>query len=215
MQHCSFRLATCNLEPCKHVRPGSGAATSLLPCAYVFQAMVKQCRAPCRRLQSSSSSSSTSSSSPSSSSSNESSESGSSCSSCYEPTRFNSEAAVHTLHQQGLLRNKVLLHAPQFDPTDGAIVYATISKAGFAHEAARQQLQDHVSNTHHFCCKQPKCSLCKEVSCTKRAKLMLDFVRSISTQHRGNRPKCNAVVDRILSRRTETGASVCSACVCI
>ena len=200
MQPCSVRLATCNLEPCRHVLSGSGVATSLLLCTYVFQAMVKQCRAPCRRLQSSSSSSSTSSSS--SSSSKESSESSSSCSSCTEPTRFNSEAAVHTLHQQGLLRNKVLLHAPQFDPTDGAIVYATISKASFAHEAARQQLQDHMSSTHHFCCKQPKCSLCKEVSCTKRAKLMLDFVRSISTQHRGNRAKCNAVVDRILSRRT-------------
>ena len=193
-------LSVCNLEPCKHVLSGSVAATSLTQCAHVFQTMVKQCRAPCRRLQSSSSSSS--SSSPSSSTSNESSESGSSCSSCTEPTRFNSEAVVHTLHQQGLLRNKVLLHAPQFDPTDGAIVYATISKAGFAHEAARQQLQDHVSNTHHFCCKQRKCSLCKDVSCTKRAKLMLDFVRSISTQHRGNRAKCNAVVDRILSRRT-------------
>ena len=192
-------IAVCNTEPCKHVLTGSVAAISSSQCVHVFQAMVKHCRAPSRRLQSSSSF--TSSLSSTSSSTSGSSESGLSCSSRTEPTCFNPEAAVHTLHQQGLLRNKVLLHAPQYDPKDGAIVYAATSKAGFAHESARQQLKEHLSKAHHYCCNQPQCSLCKDVSCTKRAKLMLDFVRSFPTQRRGNKAKCNAVVDRILSRR--------------
>ena len=32
---------------------------------------------------------------------------------------LHSETVVHQLHQQGLLRNKVVVQAPQFDPTDG------------------------------------------------------------------------------------------------
>ena len=116
--------------------------------------------------------------------------------------RFHSETAVHTLHQQGLLRNKVIVQAPQFDPTDGAIVYATTSKAAFAHICAKQQLSDHLSRAQHYCCKQEQCSLCQDVSCTKRAKLMLDFVRSIPTQKRGNKAKCKSIVNRSLSRKT-------------
>ena len=196
---------------------GSVAAISLILCVRFFQAMVNHCRAPCRRPQSSSSS--PPSLSPPSSSSSGSSEPGSSCSSCTEPTRFHSEAAVHTLHQQGLLRNKVLLHAPQYDPTDGAIVYATMSKAGFAHETARQQLKDHVSKTHHFCCNQPECSLCKDVSCTKRAKLMLDVVRSFPTQQRGEAIKPSAMLSSIGFCLAGLFKSLClyfcSACVCI
>ena len=181
--------------------------------------MAKRSHAHRRRPQSSSSSTSTSSSSSSCVSGG----AASSCSSCTssassclipavqtqheslsssQQDRFHSETAVHTLHQQGLLRNKVLVQAPQFDPKDGAIIYATTSKAAYAHSCTKKQLSDHLSRAQHYCCKQEQCSLCKDVSCTKRATLMLDFVRSIPTQKRGDKAKCNSVVNRILSRKT-------------
>ena len=173
--------------------------------------MAKRSHAHRRRPQSSSSSTSTSSSSSSCVSDG----AASSCSSCTssasfgsipavqtqnesfpssQQERFHSETAVHTLHQQGLLRNKVLAQAPQFDPKDGAIVYATTSKAAYARSCAKKQLSDHLSRAQHYCCKQEQCSLCKDVSCTKRAKLMLAYVHSISTQKRGNKAKCNSML---------------------
>ena len=182
--------------------------------------MAKSCHARRRRPQLSSSSSSTTSSSSSSSSVSD--DADSSCSSCTssasgcpipaEQTQhvsslssqqchnFHSETVVHKLHQRGLLRNKVLVQAPHFDPTDGAIIYATKSKVVYTHSGAKKQLSDHLAKAQHYCGKQQQCSPCRDVCCTRRAKLMLDFVQSIPNPKRGNRAKCKLIVDRILSR---------------
>ena len=115
---------------------------------------------------------------------------------------LHTENAVYQLHKKGLLRNKVLVQKPCVDSTDGAIVFATTSKAAYAHSCAKQQLRCHLSSVQHYCCNKQHCPLCWEVCRTRRAKLMLDFVQTLPKSKRGNRAKCNSIADRILSRKT-------------
>ena len=107
-----------------------------------------------------------------------------------------------------LLRSKVLVQTPDIDSNDGIIIYSTQNKHVHAHHCAAQQLLNKWPKVRHYCCNQSTCRLCCEVCRSSRAKLMPDVVKTHPATQRGNRAKCNSIVERILSR-----ASILLCCV--
>ena len=159
-------------------------------------AMVKQRKRSKRKQTSSSTTSNSSSSSGRSSSSS----SSSSTTSSVEPdrpskVRESKTAALTAFRLQD--KTSALIQKPQFDPTDGAIVYSTMDAACFSKQQAIKALSAQWNKP--YCCHKPFCKLCLDHKRTSRAELMLDVIKVLpGYSTRSNKKKFHQIVDRVL-----------------
>ena len=152
-----------------------------------------------KRLKRKRTSSSTTSNSSCSSGSSSSSSSSCSATSSVEPARpskvrESKTAALSAFRFQD--KTRVLTQKPQFDPTDGAIVYSTMDVTCFKKQQAIKALSTKWNKP--YCCHKPFCKLCLDHKRTSRAELMLDVIKVLPRSNRSNKKKFHQIVDRVL-----------------
>ena len=144
------------------------------------------------------SSSTTSNSSCSSGSSSSSSSSSCSATRSVEPARPSKVRESKTTALSAFRfqdKTRVLTQQPQFDPTDGAIVYSTMDVTCFKKQQAIKALSTKWNKP--YCCHKPFCKLCLDHKRTSRAELMLDVIKVLPRSNRSNK-KFHQIVDRVL-----------------
>ena len=97
-------------------------------------------------------------------------------------------------------KSRVMTQGPEYDPSDGAIVYSTKDVALYQQDKTQKTLSDNWGRFRHYCCKRPDCELFFDHQRSSRVKLMLDVVKTLPNSGRSNKRKLHQVLDKILSR---------------